>query len=70
MSEKVVLSEASKKKYIETCGSECPFCNYWDIVPAQLVTDGYDMVTCLIFCRKCGKRWNEEYKLVNITEEE
>ncbi|MHC4093936.1 MAG: hypothetical protein ACYSVY_27300 [Planctomycetota bacterium] len=61
------LSDQAKRRYLDGGGVHCPFCESDDIEGGFVEIDaGYTHQS--IHCLKCGKEWNDVYKLHDVEE--
>jgi hypothetical protein len=61
-----------KEKYLEECGSSCPYCGWPDIhrmvISTKIVERANSMPTALItvYCKQCDESWTEHYRLESV----
>ena len=62
------LTAKAKKEYIKS-PNHCPYCKSDDIEAEPLDGDGLCAFS-KVKCNDCGESWNDQYKLVGISEVE
>ena len=62
------LTPEQKKEYLEKGGQHCPYCHSTDIEGGTLDAE-WNEAWAEVTCKNCGETWQDEYKLVDITEE-
>ena len=60
-----MLTKEQKESYIKS-PYHCPFCNSNNIEAFPLKFE--DDVTGIVKCKDCGKNWEDEYKVVGVSE--
>ncbi len=65
-----MLSEETKKKYVDGKGGHCPYCNSKDIEAYGSVDLDGNGCTQRVICLTCDKEWLDLYRLVDIIEDE
>ncbi len=58
------MSEFNKQKYLESEGSQCPFCGEGNLEGHSLDFEGGGIFQN-ITCTSCGQEWTDHYKLVD-----
>ena len=61
------LTDEMKKKYIESSGIGCPFCNSHQIEGDSFQSDGKH-VWQSVECLDCDKTWDDIYTLTDVEE--
>jgi len=64
----MMLTDAQKKKYVDSQGLNCPYCNDGDLEGGCMQGDG-NWITMPVTCDNCNKTWQEIYTLTGILEE-
>jgi transcription elongation factor Elf1 len=62
------LTPEQKREYLERGGQHCPYCHGTDISGGTLDAE-WNEAWAKVTCNGCGRTWQDEYKLVDITEE-
>ena len=62
-----MITEEQKKRYLDSDGTECPFCGDVNYRGGEVIFGKGD-VTQTMSCNGCGKVWYDVYKLTNIEE--
>jgi transcription elongation factor Elf1 len=60
-----MLTKEQIEKYLKN-PYHCPFCGSEDITALPL--SGEDNVLGVVVCNDCGKNWEDEYKVVGVSE--
>ncbi len=60
-----MLTKEQTEKYLNS-PYHCPFCGSEEIEQLQMIFD--DNITGTVTCRNCGKNWEDEYKVVGVSE--
>lgn len=61
------ITKEQKEKYLEGGGNQCPVCLSGDIAAGEFNTDD-SLVWRKVECEDCGAEWDDEYRLVGISE--
>ena len=62
------MDKIKKKEYIKSGGTICPFCDSNNIGAVTEIEQDEIVISQLMQCNDCGKRWEDIYKLHNIKE--
>jgi C4-type Zn-finger protein len=66
------MTKAAKKRHLQSAGQDCcPYCKedlleYGDYEELSPVEDG--TIEQIVGCEKCGRRWMDVFKLVDVQE--
>jgi len=63
------LTEEQKRKYLESGGTKCPFCNSTDITAEPIEADGSGGYSD-VKCDECNQEWRDIWSLTDVEDTE
>lgn len=62
------MTPEQKKKYIDSGGSKCPYCNSENISAVGCFNADVNSAWRKVACDDCGEVWNDVYRLIDAEE--
>jgi len=59
------MTEEQKKKYLESGGVRCPYCNSEYLTTYKMQTD-ISIAWQGVSCESCGEEWTDQYTLTGV----